>query len=101
MKKIIEYKLWNGQIPYFVEAPLGGVYNGGKRYGVSRDTAESYLPDTVSVLSAEELAVIVQANNLFKTGDNPMETVPMDAADKTEYMNAWLAKHGLGELPES
>ena len=96
MKKLIEYKLWAGQIPYFVEDPLGGVFSGGKCYGVSKDTTECYLPNTVGVLTADELSVVVQTSDLFKASEtNPMESVPMDSTDKTEYLNNWLAKHGI------
>jgi len=93
MKKLIEYKLWAGQIPYFVEDPLGGVFNGGKCYGISKDTVNCYLPDTVVTLTINELSARVQASNLIKASGD-MESVPMDSNDKTEFLNAWLLKHG-------
>jgi len=94
MKKLIEYKLWAGQIPYFVEDPLGGVFNGGKCYGISKDTEDCYLPDTVNILTIEELSEKVQVSSLIKSGANPMESLPMTPEDKAEYLNSWLAKHG-------
>jgi len=96
MKKLIEYRLWAGQIPYFVADPLGGVFSGGKCYGVSRDTERCYLPDTVVVLTAEELSEIVQGCDLLKQSkSDPMASEPMGAADKEGYLSAWLAKHGV------
>jgi len=98
VKKLIEYKLWAGQIPYFVHDPLGGVFNGGKRYGISKDTDYSYLPHTVVTLTVKELSEIVQASDLIKPSDNnPMEIVPMMPADKEEFLNTWLATHGIVE----
>jgi len=96
MKKLIEYKLWAGQIPYFVDDPLGGVFNGGKRYGISKDTQICYLPDTVLTLTVKELAEVVQGCDLIKPSPaDPMESVPMDADDKTVYLEKWLEKHGI------
>jgi len=99
MKKLIEYKLWAGQIPYFVDDPLGGVFNDGKCYGISKDTHDCYLPNTVAILSVKELAEVMQAaSDLYKPSDtDPMECLPMDYADKAAYLDAWLAKHGIDD----
>ena len=101
MKQIIEYKLWAGQIPYFVADPLGGVYSdcGCKHYGVSKDTDESYLPDTVRILTAEELGEVVQEADLVKV-DGEGGTVPMDGAEKQAYLEGWLERHGVASPGE-
>ena len=98
MKQLIEYKLWAGQIPYFVEDPLGGVCSdcGCKRYGMSKDTDECYLPDTVRTVTEEELAKIVQEADLFKT-DGDGGSLPMTGREKQQYLDDWLAKNGIGE----
>ena len=97
MKQLIEYKLWAGQIPYFVEDPLGGVYSdcGCKHYGVSKDTDESYLPDTVVTLTAEALAEVVQQAELLKPGSEG-GTMPMTGEEKHAYLDDWLERHGIG-----
>ena len=98
MKQLIEYKLWAGQIPYFVHDPLGGVYSdcGCKRYGVSKDTDECYLPDTVVTLTTAELADIVQQADLVRA-DGEGGAVPMSGGEKQEWLEDWLAKHGMSE----
>jgi hypothetical protein len=101
MKQLIEYKLWAGQIPYFVEDPLGGVYSdcGCKRYGISKDTDECYLPDTVRTLTVGELEEIVQQADLVKA-DSGGGVVQMTGGEKQEYLEDWLAKNGVGdEIP--
>ena len=102
MKQLIEYKLWAGQIPYFVEDPLGGVYSdcGCKRYGISKDTDECYLPDTVVTLMAEELADIVQQAELSKS-DGEDNIVPMTSEEKQAYLDAWLVKNGVSATVEA
>ena len=99
MKQLIEYKLWAGQIPYFVEDPLGGVYSDCdcKHYGISKDTDNSYLPDTVRILTVDELADIVQGINLQKP-DDESGNVPMDSAEKQAYLDDWLEKNGVVPL---
>jgi len=98
VKKLIEYKLWAGQIPYFVDDPLGGVFNGGKCYGVSKDTHCCYVPDTLVVLTVEQLSEVVLESDLVKpSGTNPMVCVPMTPDDKAEFLNAWLVKNGIVE----
>ena len=98
MKKLIEYKLWAGQIPYFVEDPLGGVYSadGHKLYGISKDVEGCYLPDTVVTLTVGELAVIVQQTDLLKD-DNEGGVVQMDGGEKQAYLDAWLERNGFRE----
>jgi len=102
MKQLIEYKLWAGQVPYFVEAPLGGVYSadGHKRYGVSKDTDECYLPDTVETLMIEELAEIVQQAELMKLdGDDGI--VLMSSEEKQQYLEDWLVKNEVSTSSEA
>jgi len=96
MKQLIEYKLWAGQIPYFVEDPLGGVYSdcGCKRYGVSKDTDECYLPDTVRIITAAGLAEIVQQTDLVKA-DGEDGVVPMTGGEKQGYLEDWLVRNGM------
>ena len=98
MKQLIEYKLWGGQIPYFVEDPLGGVHSSDccKKYGVSKDTDESYLPDTVKILTVEELAEIVQQSVLMKA-DNEHGFVQMTSEEKQSYLDDWMEKNGIVE----
>jgi len=98
MKQLIEYKLWGGQIPYFVEDPLGGVYSSDccKKYGVSKDTDESYLPDTVKILTVEELTEIVQQASLMKP-DSEHGSVQMTSEEKQSYLDDWMKKNGICE----
>jgi len=94
MKQLIEYKLWAGQIPYFVADPLGGVHNGGKNYGVSKDTQDSYLPDTVKILTLAELtAIVLQANLTKESGGDPF--APMTDAEKRDFLHSWLSRNDL------
>ena len=100
MKHLIEYKLWAGQIPYFVVDPLGGVFSGSKCYGVSLDKDISHLPDTVKILSANELWEIVKKAELYKQeeengGPAFMDLVPMTKDDRLTFYNEWLARNGL------
>ena len=88
MKHLIEYKLWAGQIPYFVADPLGGIFNGNKCYGVSQDTDDSFLPDSVKKLSLNELWECVEKTDM----------PPMAKADKLKFYNEWLARNGLPEF---
>ena len=96
MKQLIEYKLWAGQIPYFVEDPLGGVYGDGccKCYGLSKDVDMSYLPDTVKILTVEELSNIVQGAALMKP-DGEGGCIPMTNGEKQAYLDDWLEKNGV------
>ena len=98
MIRLIEYKLWAGQIPYFVDNPLGGVYGdcGCKHYGISKDTDECYLPDTVVTLTVEELGAIVQQADLIKS-DGAGGFVPMTGTEKQAYLDDWLEKIGVQE----
>ena len=99
MKQLIEYKLWAGQIPYFVDDPLGGVYGdcGRKHYGISRDTDECYLPDTVVTLTVGELGDIVQQMELMKS-DGGGGSVLMNSEEKQAYLDDWLSKNGVSTL---
>jgi hypothetical protein len=94
MKQLIEYKLWGGQIPYFVADPLGDIYDDSKHYGVSKDTDSSYLPDTVRILTTAELLAIVLQSNLTK-GDNEGLSVPMTDVEKQAFLYSWFNKNGI------
>ena len=102
MKKLIEYKLWDGSIPYFVDAVLGGIYNNGKCYGLSKDTTNCYLPDTVRVLTKSELLQIVLLNDIIKSADENTtgETILLTNAEKETFLNSWLASYNVSVSEE-
>ena len=89
MRKLIEFKLHGGQIPYFVKSVIGGVCVDGKKYGVSHDTEESYLPDTVACLTPDEFIEAVKFANLSRMPD--MELMTDD--EKEAYARKWLMEN--------
>ena len=104
MKHLIEYKLWAGQIPYFVADPLGGVFSGNRCYGVSLDKDISHLPDTVKILSTNELWEIIEKAELYKPEEDDfafMSSVPMTKDDRLTFYNEWLARNGLPAFTEA
>ena len=94
-KKIVEYKLHGGQTPFFISD--GGFWMvDGKMIGVSKDTADCYVP--ASTVDGGEL------NHLDNQGvidrvvgmdikDN--EQVSLTTEQKTAMAQAWLTERGF------
>ena len=74
MKHLIEFKLHNREIPYFVDDCLHGFIVDNHFYGVScDDTGQDYLPSTVVKLEPQAFLDLVKPAKLYKyeLKDNP------------------------------
>jgi hypothetical protein len=90
MKHIVEYKLWAGQVPYFVED--GGYWlEGSKMIGITKDDSECFIPkmssdggDLKKLTNQELIARVVSIAMQNKTD-----------AEKTAMAQSWLTSKGF------
>ena len=90
-KRIVEYKLHGGHIPYFIED--GGYFTGaGKLVGVTKDSDDCYIPNTLVVLNESDLKAYLGNKNMK---DRDGKTLTKTQKDKVA--DDWLKEKGLKE----
>ena len=86
----IEFKLYAGRIPYFIEKHIPYVIN-SRYYGTAVKDDTNYIPDSIAKLTKEQLEDVLTKATLFKQVD-PTEptfvemTIPEKLALITEYL---------------
>ena len=97
MNKLVEFKLHNGHIPYFVKDIISGVDINGKCYGISHDTKTCYLPDTVNTFTETVFIETVKSADIFTVDDDINgNTRLMTENEKEQYCIEWLNKWSDG-----
>ena len=95
MKNIIEYKLHDGHVPYFVGD--GGYFIIGKKFiGVSIDDTNSYIPKSAD--AGGDLVYLTNQNlidRVVSIAMNDMDGNELTAEQKTEIANNWLNSKGF------
>jgi len=97
-KRIIEFKLWNGKVPYFVEDMIHGLKDGNNYYGISHDDDVSHLPSDITTINRAAFISQLKLFDIVKgyTGEFPNETpVYMTEQEKEDYADGWLTERGL------
>ena len=88
-KKIVEYKLHAGHIPYFIDD--GGYFaSGNKMIGVTKDDDECYIPNTLIVLNKVDLKKRLDGMNMKDD-----EGIELTKVKKDEIVNNWLIKRKI------
>ena len=94
----IEFKLYAGRIPYFIEKHIPYVIN-SKYYGTAIQDDTNYIPDSITKLTKEQLETVLTNASLFKQVDstNPMEPifVEMTTAGKIALITEYLGDDQL------
>ena len=95
MKYIVEYKLHNGSIPYFIDD--GGYYPIDKKMvGVTKDSDDCFIPKFVS--EGGELVQVSNQDFINRVVGMDLEDADgnvMDADKKTTVANEWLSEKGF------
>ena len=97
-RQIIEFKLWNGKIPFFVEDMIHGLNDGNNYYGICYDSDVSHLPAEITTINRTAFIAKLVTFDVVKeyTGDFPNETpVYMTTEEKQTYADNWLTERGL------
>ena len=85
MKKLIEFKLHAGRVPYFVNRHIAIPSIDGKYYGESLDTDSCYLPDSVVVHTPEKFITIVSGGEFYDS-----EGEPLTEQEKVDFVTEWI-----------
>ena len=93
MIKIVKYlmhKNLEGNLctPYFIEDG-GHFITGNEMIGLTYDDSEVYVPETLTILTSEELVTHVKSLNMSD------EKGKLTIAKKESIANNWLKKHGF------
>jgi len=90
MKNYISFRLHNGNVPYFVDKFFSISPISGKYYGISKDSACCYIPDTLLLFTADEFKTAIVNNCIiYKTIDD--EQVEMNHEEMGVYIDQWIA----------
>ena len=93
MKYIIEYKLWNKEVPFFVE-DNGYFQKDGSFIGISRDDFDCYIPSDIKKLSKMELEErIVSLNIVIR--DIEMNEKILSKEEKQELVKTFLEERKI------
>lgn len=94
MKNYIEFKLHAGRIPFFILDFLSISPINGKYYGITMDSYECYVPDTLITLTEAEFKTVLVTNaKLNKLIDD--EVIPLTTEEKAIYIDNWLEQHPI------
>ena len=88
MKKIVEYKLHGGSVPYFIEDG-GHFLEGGKMIGMSKDSSECHVPAELVILTRTQLI------DKVKLMDMSDKDGAISEADKQAMAEKWADDRGL------
>ena len=91
----IEFKLFNGKVPYFVKDYFGYEIN-SKYYGVTIDDETCYLPETVIRLTEVQFRdILLQAKmmKLVNASDPTSSMVELTPAEKAVEADNWISKN--------
>ena len=86
----IEFKLYAGRVPYFIDKYLPYVIN-SRYYGTAVQDDTNYIPDSITKLTKEQLETVLTNASLFKQVDSTEPifvemTTPEKIALITEYL---------------
>ena len=92
MKKLVEFKLHNGRIPYFIEERYGNI-NGPRYIGITRDSDECYVPlAALTELTENEVISKAEAETVHKrANDFEKEPVELTQQEKADLVGVWLS----------
>jgi len=93
MKILIEFMTQAGRVPYFVEDRFP--YLDGPLYvGISIDDSIDYVPDTLLVLSSEDVIARAEAATIYKLMEPMQDPVEYTVEEKHQLAVDWLTKQG-------
>ena len=96
MRKLIEFQLHAGRVPYFVEETCLGLNFNNLYYGISLDDELSYLPETILVFN--KLYFINKVKLIEETKiDSKGEITILTEEEKLILINDWILKIGYLE----
>ena len=92
-KQLVEFKLHNGSVPYFVSERVPWI-NGPKYIGVSHDNETCYLPDTIVILTNDDVISKVTLETIMAPSDDvEPSTTELTIQEKTDLITEWLTCH--------
>lgn len=91
MKRLVEFKLHAGYVPYFIKERCG-LFCGAKLVGVTHDDVDCYVPNTVVILTTDQVVTMAEAETVVKECD-PIsgELTYYSVEEKRALAQEWLA----------
>lgn len=96
MKHLIEYLLHDGYVPYFVEQQVPNIVGTLRYYGLSKDSASCYIPDTLTTYTKQEFVNKLTTMEITKFEPEALPR-PMTKDEKIIFINEWINKAFLTE----
>jgi len=110
---LIEFKLHNGKVPYFVKDYMSYKTKGmntldnkdknNNRYlGIARDGDDEYLPDTVKILLEEEFKILIKTAAISKASIDMGKTAEeLTEVEKENIADDFVRKNIILDVTDS